>query len=399
MPTVARPAKRRISSTATTDQLRRNNLSKILGLLHRSGPLSRAQLTRMTGLNRSTVGAVVADLAELRLVCERMPEKVARAGRPSPVVHLDERTVAIAVNPEVDAVHVGLVGLGGRVLTHVRVEAADLPTAEQVVKLASAAIDEMLAAQDLELLVIGLGIAVPGQVRLSDGQLREATHLGWLEQPLAAMFERSTGHPAWAANAAMLAMRAESTFGAVRDVEDLVYIIGGASGIGGGVLTGGQLLTGTAGYAGEVGHTFVRSGGAICHCGAHGCLEAEVTQQGLLDAVGLKPAQAGELAAALADSADPQVAALVAESLDLLGIAVRNAVNLFNPSVVVLSGFLAALHTAAEHDNALLGEAIRSARETVRIQDAALGADQLIVGAAELVFDKLIADPSSFVAG
>ena len=399
MPTVARPAKRRISSTATTDQLRRNNLSKILGLLHRSGPLSRAQLTRMTGLNRSTVGAVVADLAELRLVCERMPEKVARAGRPSPVVHLDERTGAIAVNPEVDAVHVGLVGLGGRVLTHVRVEAADLPTAEQVVKLASAAIDEMLAAQDLELLVIGLGIAVPGQVRLSDGQLREATHLGWLEQPLAAMFERSTGHPAWAANAAILAMRAESTFGAVRDVDDLVYIIGGPSGIGGGVLTGGQLLTGTAGYAGEVGHTFVRSGGAICHCGAHGCLEAEVTQQGLLDAVGLKPAQAGELAAALADSADPQVAALVAESLDLLGIAVRNAVNLFNPSVVVLSGFLAALHTAAEHDNALLGEAIRSARETVRIQDAALGTEQLIVGAAELVFDKLIADPSSFVAG
>ena len=93
------------------------------------------------------------------------------------------------------------------------------------------------------------------------------------------------------------------------------------------------------------------------------------------------------------------LAALVAESLDLLGIAVRNAVNLFNPSVVVLSGFLAALHTAAADDNALLGEAIRSARETVRIQDAALGTDQLIVGAAELVFDKLIADPSSFVAG
>lgn len=399
MPTAARPAQRRISSTATTEQLRRNNLSNILGLLHHGGPLSRAELTRMTGLNRSTVGAVVADLAELRLVCERTPEKVARAGRPSPVVHLDERTVAIAVNPEVDAVHVGLVGLGGRVLAHLRVEAADLPTAEQVVKQASAAIDEMLAGQDRALRVIGLGIAVPGQVRLSDGQLREATHLGWLEQPLAAMFERSTGHPAWAANAAMLAMRAESTFGAVRDVDDLVYIIGGASGIGGGVVTGGQLLTGTAGYAGEVGHTFVRSGGAPCHCGAHGCFEAEVTQQKLLDAVGLKPAEADKLAEALAGSADPAVAALVAESLDLLGIVVRNTVNLFNPSVVVLSGFLAALHTAADDDGALLGEAIRSARETVRIQDAALGTDQLIVGAAEIVFDKLIADPSSFFAG
>src|SRR5665647_1276838 len=115
MPIVAEPAHRRISSIGTTDQLRRNNLSNILGLLHRSGPLSRAELTRMTGLNRSTVGTVVADLAELRMVYEQMPEKGTKAGRPSPVVHIDRRTVAIAVNPEVDAVHVGLVGLGGRV--------------------------------------------------------------------------------------------------------------------------------------------------------------------------------------------------------------------------------------------------------------------------------------------
>ena len=398
MPIVAEPAHRRISSIGTTDQLRRNNLSNILGLLHRSGPLSRAELTRMTGLNRSTVGTVVADLAELRMVYEQMPEKGTKAGRPSPVVHIDRRTVAIAVNPEVDAVHVGLVGLGGRVLKHVRVEAADTPSAEQVVRLATAAIADMLSGQDRALRVVGIGVAVPGQVRLSDGRLREATHMGWLEQPLAAMFESSTGHPAWAANAATLAMRAESTFGAVRDVDDLVYIIGGASGIGGGVLSGGRLLTGTAGYAGEFGHTFVRSGGTACHCGAHGCFEAEVTQQRLLDSVGLHAAEADRLAAALADSTDPQVAALVAESLDLLGIVVRNAVNLFNPSVVALSGFLAALHGAARDDGALVGEAIRSARETVRIQDAALGADQLMVGAAEIVFDKLIADPAAFVA-
>ena len=398
MSIVAEPAQHRVSTIATTDQLRRNNLSHILGLLHRSGPRSRAELTRMTGLNRSTVGAVVADLAELQLVCEQMPQKGPKAGRPSPVVHLDHRTVAIAVNPEVDAVHVGLVGLGGQVLKHVRVESADTPSAEQVVKLATAAIDTIFSQHEGELRVVGIGIAVPGQVRLSDGRLREATHLGWLEQPLAAMFERSTGHRAWAANAAMLAMRAESTFGAVRDVDDLVYIIGGASGIGGGVLTSGQLVTGTAGYAGEFGHTFVRSGGTSCHCGARGCFEAEVTQQRLLESVGLKAAEVDGLAAALADSTDPAVKALVAQCLDLLGIVVRNAVNLCNPSVVVLSGFLAALHTAAPDDDALVSGAIRSARETVQIQDAALGADQLMVGAAEIVFDKLLASPAALVA-
>lgn len=396
MPIVSEPAQRRASSVGTTEQLRRNNLSHILGLLHRNGPLSRAKLTRMTGLNRSTIGAVITDLADLQLVHERMPERSAKAGRPSPVVHIDDRAVAIAVNPEVDAIHVGLVGLGGRVLRHVRVETAQTPTAEQMVKLTSVAIAEILSVQEYELRVVGVGVAVPGQVRISDGQLRDATHLGWFEQPLAEMFERATGHPAWAANAAVLAMRAESTFGAARDVDDLVYIIGGASGIGGGVLTGGRLLTGTAGYAGEFGHTFVRSGGTACHCGARGCFEAEVTQQRLLSSVGLQDAEADQLAGALAGSRNPQVAALVAESLDLLSIVVRNAINLFNPSVVVLSGFLAALHAAARSDDTLFGEAIRSSRETVRIQDAAPGADQLMLGAAEIVFDTLITDPAAF---
>src|ERR1035437_4399448 len=398
MPIVAEPAQRHVSSIGTTDQLRRNNLSNILGLLHQSGPFSRAELTRMTGLNRSTAGAGVTDLADLQLVYGRRPERGAKAGRPRPVVHIDHRTVAIAVNPEVDAVHVGLVSLGGRVLQHVRLEVDDTPSAEHVVELATAAIADILSEQDRGLRVVGIGVAVPGQVRLSDGRLRAATHMGWFEQPLAAMFERATGHPAWAANAAMLAMRAESTFGAVRNVDDLVYIIGGASGIGGGVLSGGRLLTGTAGYAGEFGHTFVRSCGTACRCGAHGCFEAEVTQQRLLDSVGLHAPEADLLAAALADSTDPQVAALVAQCLGLLGIVVRNAVNLFNPSVVVLSGFLAALHAAARDDDALVGDSIRSARESVRIQDAALGADQLMLGAAELVFDELIADPATFVA-
>jgi predicted NBD/HSP70 family sugar kinase len=398
MSTVVKPAQRPVATIGTTEQLRRNNLSSILGLVHRSGSLSRAELTRMTGLNRSTVGAVVADLADLGLVYEGVPERGSKAGRPSPVVHIDPRTVAIAVNPEVDAVHVGLVGLGGRVVTHVRVETADTPSADQVVALATAAIADMLSGQEQGLRVMGIGVAVPGQVRLSDGQLREATHMGWYEQPLAAMFESSTGHPAWAANAAVLAMRAESTFGAGRDVDDLVYIIGGASGIGGGVVAGGRLLTGAAGYAGEFGHTFVQARGAACQCGGHGCLEAEVTQQRLMDAVGLPAAEADQLGAALAGSSEPDVAALVARSLDLLGIVVRNAVNLFNPDVVVLSGFLAALHSAAAGDLALIGEAIRPAREFVRVQDAALGADQLMVGAAEIVFAELIADPAAFLA-
>lgn len=390
---------RTAASGATTDQLRRNNLSAILTLVHRDGAMSRTEITRRTRLNRSTVGACVADLVSLGLVFETVPDPGSRAGRPSLIVNPGSRVVAIAVNPEVDAIHIALVALGGRVLRTVHLDVAAPLTAADVVTRCSAAIAGLLSGQDASMQVVGIGLAVPGQVRLSDGQVREATHLGWFEEPMAAMLATATGFPTWAANAAILGMRAEGVFGAGRGVDDLVYFIGGSSGIGGGVVTGGQWMTGAAGYAGEFGHTFVRSEGTVCHCGANGCLEAEVTQQALLEAAGLRHDEADQLAAALAASSDPAAADLVSRDLELLGIAVRNAVNVFNPARVVLGGFLAELYRArGEQAPTLVGDAIRSARESVTIVPALLGSEQLMVGAGELVFADLLADPAGALA-
>ncbi|PRY65948.1 putative NBD/HSP70 family sugar kinase [Glaciihabitans tibetensis] len=388
----------RPTSGSTTDQLRRNNLSKILTLIHREGALSRADLTRLTSLNRSTVGAIAAELAALGFVDERPPLDF-RAGRPSPVVHPNERTVAVAVNPEVDAVHVGIVALGGVVLARSSVGIGPEASASEVVRIAAAEAHALLAELPGHR-VFGAGIAVPGQVRIGDGQVREASHMGWFEEPVAAMFEAATGFPTFAANAAILAMRAESVFGAGKGVDNFVYVIGGASGIGGGMVSGGKIVTGAAGYAGEIGHTFVRSSGASCFCGAHGCLEAEVTQARLLQLVNLPPSQIAELGPALAASTEPAVRAAVAEDVALVAIAIRNAVNLFNPSVVVLAGFLAALMEGSGDDaSAILpAEAVLAARESVRVERARFGADQLLIGAAELVFAGVLGDPSGYAS-
>jgi predicted NBD/HSP70 family sugar kinase len=384
-------------AAATTDQVRRANLAHVLALVHRSGPVSRADLTRLTGLNRSTVGDLVVELTELGLVFEAAPTGINPPGRPSPIVHADPRVVAIAINPEVDAIHIGLVGLSGRIVAKVRLETGHAPTPREVVAMASAAIAGLLSNRELR--VAGVGIAVPGQVRLSDGSVSEATHMGWTDEPISALIAESTGFPTWAANAANLGMRAESAFGVGRGIDDFVYFIGGASGIGGGAVVGGEQLTGATGYAGEFGHAFVRSDGALCPCGASGCLEAEVTQARLLDAVGLVPAEADQLAARLARSSDPAVRTLIAEQIGLLGIAVRTTVNLFNPSLVVLGGFLADLYVAAGSDSgALVAEAIRSSRGSVRIERAALGSEQLMIGAGELVFAQLIASPGALAS-
>src|SRR5690606_35121218 len=96
----------------TVDSVRRRNLSTVLELVHRGGTPSRADLTALTGLNRSTIGALVAELVELGLVQEADPGATNRVGRPSRRVVPDPRPAIIAVNPEIDAVTVALVGLG-----------------------------------------------------------------------------------------------------------------------------------------------------------------------------------------------------------------------------------------------------------------------------------------------
>jgi predicted NBD/HSP70 family sugar kinase len=382
------------------DAVRRHNLATVLGMVHRAGPVARSALTQATGLNRSTVGALVAELAELGLAVEREPELSNRVGRPSPLVAADTRVVALAVNPETDAVTVGVVGLDGTVHRRVRYPTGHVPTAPEAAAIASAVIDGMRPDLGAATRVVGIGVAVPGLVRESDGVVRLAPHLEWVDEPFAAQLAEATGLPVHAANDARLGANAERIFGAGRGASHLVYLNGGASGIGAGVVVGGEPLTGVSGYAGELGHTLVNSAGIRCHCGAIGCLETEVSQQALLRVLGLTAADPDELDRALAaavEAGEPDVVAEIERQLGFLATALRTATNVFNPELIVLGGFLGSLHAVApERLAALVAEqALGASGEQLAIVRAELGSRILMIGAAELAFAPLLAAPSA----
>lgn len=83
---------------AGVDAVRRQNLSAILRRLHTAGPVSRAQLTRATGLNRSTVGSLVTDLEDRGLVAESQERYHGVMGRPSPILAVRrEGAVVLAI--------------------------------------------------------------------------------------------------------------------------------------------------------------------------------------------------------------------------------------------------------------------------------------------------------------
>ena len=103
-----------MSDPSAAEGVRQRNLARLLRLVHLEGPLSRARLTESTGLNRSTIADLVAELVREGLVVERAPDPSRRVGRPSPVVIADARVMAIAANPEVDALTIAAVGLERR---------------------------------------------------------------------------------------------------------------------------------------------------------------------------------------------------------------------------------------------------------------------------------------------
>ena len=269
------------------EDVRRRNLSTVLGLVHAHRRLSRADLARETGLNRSTVAAIVAELERRSLIVESEPQGVRRAGRPSFVITPTETTVAIAVNPELDAITIGVVSLGGNVQRVVRFKNERVPTAREVANAVSAVLAGMAPQLADGYRTVGVGLAVPGLVRTRDGVVNVAPHLDWHDEPLAQLVTEATGYEAWVANDAGCGVVAESLFGAGRDHENIVYLNGGASGIGGGVIIDGARMGGAGGFAGELGHTLVNSAGTRCHCGASGCLETEVRRAELLEVVGL----------------------------------------------------------------------------------------------------------------
>lgn len=378
------------------DDVRRRNLSVILRLVHLGGAASRSRLTRLTGLNRSTIAALVAELAELGLVEEREPDSTNQVGRPSPIVAVSDRFVAIAVNPEIDAVTIGIVGLDGTVHRRIRHPLEHSPSVAEAVDISAAVIEGLRSELESRFTVIGIGVAVPGLVRASDGLVRHAPHLGWVNEPLARMLRTATGYPVLAANDAGLGATAERYFGAGRGLTDLIYLNGGASGIGGGLIVGGQAAGGFDGYAGEFGHTRVSGSDRTDSAGIAGTLEAEVTRSELLEVLGLPGADADELERALLAADSPAVRAEVNRQQDFLAVALAGAINILNPQLVVLGGFLAAL-LAANPERlraAVSALTLRAPFDEVRLSAALLGSNLLMIGAAELAFGALLDDPA-----
>jgi predicted NBD/HSP70 family sugar kinase len=277
-----------------------------------------------------------------------------------------------------------------------RLEMTGLLGPEGTAQLIGERIDAWRRDDLAEAAIAGVGVAVPGLVRASDGLVRDAPHLRWTDTALRELNETATGLPTVVGNDAALGVLAEHLFGAARGIDHVVYLNGGASGIGGGLIVHGMPVAGASGYSGEFGQNRPGIASSADRRASGGVLEDEVSRARLLAVLGRDNADEPALAQMLREARSSEVRDEIARQRRILSTALANAVNVLNPAVVVLGGFLAMI-AADDLDGfteAVVAQTMPANGEDLEIRPAALAEDRLLIGAAEAAFAELLRDPA-----
>ena len=302
----------------------------------------------------------------------------------------------------IDTLRVTEVGLGAR-LGWQSETPLERPDIDYVIGVARSLLHERLDA--LQAQCAGVGIIAYGLVERASGIVVLAPNLGWRNVDLPTRLGVPAGIPLYVDNVARLAAIAEARRGKAHDSATALYIHA-AVGLGGALIIDGQPMRGRNGFAGEYGHLPFGQKNQDCHCGARGCWETEVDQLALARAAH-RAATGAEATAVAAEvlAAARDGDAVAREAVDLvatgLGRGLGALVNLHDPDVVVLAAHAADIHQATP---ALVDRAMREAvmdphREHLPpVRSASFAAEGPELGAADVLFDRVIARPSQLAA-
>ncbi len=386
----------RAGTGTNQEAVRRHNLGTLLRHVHRAGQVSRAELTSVMGLNRSTIAGLVGELESLGVTERGIPTGARRgAGRPSAGVALtDQGPYVIAVDLGVDRVAVARVGLGGAVQQRAQEPIKGITEAWQVGSSVAGLIRRVTEGAPPSAPLVGIGISVPGLVRRSDGLVRLAPNLEWHDVSFGSIVLAALGLdvPISLANDADLGALAEHERGVGVGVADLIYVSGNV-GVGAGVITAGRRLEGAGGYAGEIGHLRFNPTGKQCHCGNRGCWETEVGAYAIAAAIRCPEDKVSQLGEVLDSFTEPtkELRAIGGH----LGSGLASIVNAFNPQMVVLGGYFRALYDLVgnEINAGLADRSLPAPLESVTLALPGLDDDSVLMGAAEIALEPLFVDP------
>jgi N-acetylglucosamine repressor len=388
-------------------QTQRFHRALVLGLVRAAPTLTRAEIARRTALSPAAVSGIVDALAQAGLVREGPAAATGAIGRRPLLLSFNPAArLALGIAVDVPEVSAALVDLGGnlREVFSAKVERGAGPgeVLDLAARLAKRALRTAAGTP-----VIGAGAATPGMVSWPDGVNLFSPNFGWRDVPVRQHLERRLGQRVLVDNEVRVVALAEHLFGAARDARTAVFIDVGY-GLGGGIILDDELYRGVHGAAGEVGHNTVDPDGPLCGCGNRGCLEVFASASGLVararealaaGRASVLGASGGEITlegiTAAASAGDALAVELLEHAARFLGLAVANAVDNWDPELLVLSGSVIQ-HMGRFFDDILEAEqraVLETARTRVTVRRAEVQTHPKIVGGAALAIAEYLAAP------
>ncbi|HEX8895826.1 MAG TPA: ROK family transcriptional regulator [Terriglobales bacterium] len=253
---------------ASSETARDINRGVVLNLIRRRQPVSRADLARVSGLQRSTVSLITEQLIREGWVVNGPLGRLPRGRRPT-FLRLNERRAIVVADLRPNQSTVAVADVNGRFLSQETVPTSNHP-AKTAAKLAASIKHQMKSHP--ELAYGGVGISLPGRVSAETGRIIFAPNLKWPEFDFKGAIERATGMQVELANAANACVLAEVWFSSGEIVNDMV-VVTVSEGIGTGLFVNQSLAKGLNSMAGEFGHVSLDPNGPQCSCGGRGCWE------------------------------------------------------------------------------------------------------------------------------
>lgn len=325
---------------------RQINRNLIFNQIRARQPISRADLARVSGLQRSTVSLIVEELIAECWIEEGSTGRLPRGRRPT-FLNVNGQRGVLALDIHPSQTTLAVTDLGGRIIAQQQISLPEDP--QKVIAAIVTAIKKIISSH-IDRSFDGIGISLPGRLNPNStssapGKLRNdqpifAPNIRWPISQIKSRVEQATGLPVVADNVANACALSEVWFGNSDGMHDLV-VVNVSEGLGTGIFANGRILRGEGGFAGEFGHVQMDPNGLQCGCGSKGCWETLAANPAAMRyyaEISGKPSPAFEDLLKLAEVGDSAGLRAIERMCAALGRGMHMIASALAPSEIVLVG-------------------------------------------------------------
>ncbi|QWF76279.1 ROK family protein [Bacillus subtilis] len=319
------------------------NQKLLLKEILKNSPISRAKLSEMTGLNKSTVSSQVNTLMKENLVFEIGQGQSSGGRRPVMLVFNKKAGYSVGIDVGVDYINGILTDLEGTIVLdqycHLESNSPEI-TKDILIDMIHHFMTHMPQSPYG---LIGIGICVPGLID-KDQKIVFTPNSNWRDIDLKSSIQEKYNVPVFIENEANAGAYGEKVFGAAKNHDNIIYV-SISTGIGIGVIINNHLYRGVSGFSGEMGHMTIDFNGPKCSCGNRGCWELYASEKALLKSLQTKAKKLSyQDIIDLAHLNDIGILNALQNFGFYLGIGLTNILNTFNPQAVILRNSIIESH-------------------------------------------------------